>query len=183
MFDKYQPVELPIEANREALASRGPADRRLPEAEAVLGVWTGTAARAYPIAALAKAGLIDDDVGGQRHVVLWQALTKTGSAYRPEAAPPRKHSAPRPNADGESPPDSAPAGPKKSVTLRRDDRVPAAPFVDRETGSRWDVAGRALEGELKGYTLDWLDSVQVRWFAWAAEYPQTTVYSLGDRLP
>ena len=60
-------------------------------------------------------------------------------------------------------------------------RVPKAgpaPFVDRETGSRWDIAGRAVEGGLKGWTLTWLDGTQVRWFAWAAEHPETSVY--GD---
>ena len=48
--------------------------------------------------------------------------------------------------------------------------------MDKETGSRWDVAGRAVEGELKGWTLTWLDGVQVKWFAWAAEYPETALY-------
>jgi hypothetical protein len=35
--------------------------------------------------------------------------------------------------------------------------------------------GRAVEGELKGWTLDWVDSVQVKWFAWASEYPRTSI--------
>ena len=36
--------------------------------------------------------------------------------------------------------------------------------------------GRAVEGEMKGYALGWLDSTQVKWFAWAAEHPETTIY-------
>ncbi len=176
MFDKYQPVDLPPEPNKDARASRSPADGRLPADAPVLGVWTGQSARAYPIEAIAKAGLIAEEIGGQKCVVLWQPKTKTASAYRPEASPPRKYAAPRPNSDGESPPDPAPDAPKKAVTLKLDASVPAAPFVDAETGSRWDVAGRAVEGQLKGYTLTWLDSVQVKWFAWAAEYPRTTLY-------
>ncbi len=176
MFDKYKPVDLPAAANKDAEASRGPADERLPAAEPVLGVWTGKAARAYPIAAVSKAGLIADEIDGQKCLILWQPKTKTASAYLPEAVPPRKHAGPHPDADGESPPDDTPEGPKKAVTLRRDDKAAAAPFVDAETGSRWDVAGRAVEGELRGYTLTWLDSVQVKWFAWAAEYPKTTVH-------
>jgi hypothetical protein len=51
----------------------------------------------------------------------------------------------------------------------------AGRFRDAETKSVWDVAGRCVEGDLKGYTLEWVDSVQVKWFAWAAEYPATTV--------
>jgi hypothetical protein len=177
MFDKYQPVELPAGPNKDAQASRGPADKRLPADAAVLGLWTGKSARAYPLDVLAKAGLIAEEVDGHKYVVLWQPKTKTASAYIPEATAPRKHPAPKPNADGVSPPDPDPDTPKKAVTLKRDDKVPAAPFVDQETGSRWDVAGRVVEGELKGYTLTWADSVQVKWFAWAAEYPQTTVYA------
>jgi hypothetical protein len=180
MFDKYKAVELPAGPNQDAKASRGPVDRRLPAEEPVLGVWTGKTARAYPLTALAKTGLITDEIDGQKCIVLWQPQTRTASAYLPEASPPRKYAAPRPNADGESPADPAPDGPKKTVTLRRDDKVPAAPFVDRETGSRWDVAGRAVEGKLKGYTLTWLDSVQVKWFAWAAEYPRTTIHKAVD---
>jgi hypothetical protein len=181
MFDKYQPVELPAAANKDAQASRGPADKRLPADTAVLGVWTGKSARAYPLDVLAKAGLIAENIDGKRYVVLWQPKTKTASAYVPEAMPPRKHPGPKPNADGVSPPDPDPDTPKKPLTLKSDDKVAAAPFVDQETGSRWDVAGRAVEGELKGYTLTWADSVQVKWFAWAAEYPQTTVYAVAKK--
>jgi hypothetical protein len=63
-----------------------------------------------------------------------------------------------------------------AVTLFRDDKVPGQPLTDKETGSRWDIAGRAYEGKLRGWTLTWLDGTQVRWFAWAAEYPQTTIF-------
>jgi hypothetical protein len=59
--------------------------------------------------------------------------------------------------------------------------IPAAGlFVDEETKSSWDVAGRASAGELKGWTLAWVDSVQVKWYAWSAEQPQTSVYG-GDQ--
>jgi hypothetical protein len=178
MFDKYKPVELVAEPDKEVRASRGPADKRLPAETQVLGVWTGKAARVYPIEALSKAGLIAEEIDGQKCVVLWQPKTKTASAYRPEAAPPQKYAAPKPNADGESPAEPPANAAKRAVTLKLDTQVAAAPFVDAETGSRWDVAGRAVDGELKGYTLTWLDSVQVKWFAWSAEYPQTTVFGV-----
>jgi hypothetical protein len=55
-------------------------------------------------------------------------------------------------------------------------RKGTGPWVDKETGSRWDITGRAVDGELKGWTLQWLDSTQVKWFAWAAEYPETTIH-------
>jgi hypothetical protein len=176
MYDKYQPTELSPERDEEARQSRGPADARLPEEEPVLGVTAGEQTRAYPLTAVAKAGLIPDNLGEQKCVVLWHGPTRTAAAYAPLAAPPRKHPAPRPNKDGVSPPDPEPDTPRKAVTLVRDDKEAAAPFVDKETGSRWDIAGRAVQGELKGWTLTWMDGTQAKWYAWAAEYPQTTIY-------
>ncbi len=177
MFDKYQPVELSSVSDKDSLASRAAADTRLPADEPVLGVWGGKSARAYPVAALAKAGMIRDTLDGQPCLVLWQPKTKTASAYRPEASPPRKFKAPRPNEDGVSPPDEpASNASTRAVTLKADGAGGAAPYVDAETGSRWDVAGRAVEGKLKGWTLTWVDSVQVKWFAWAADYPKTIVH-------
>jgi hypothetical protein len=158
MFDKYRPVDLPAKASAGSLKSRGPADKRLPADTPVLGVVRGKAARAYPLKALEKAGLLRDKVGGQSVVVLWYPATRSAAAYLPVAAPPRKGPAPR------------------AVTLKADDRVPGAPFRDEETGSRWDIAGRAVEGKLKGWTLTWLDGTQVKWFAWAAEYPHTGIH-------
>jgi hypothetical protein len=158
MFDKYKPVALPAAPAEGSLKSRGPADRRLPAETPVLGVAHGDQARAYPLEALAKAGLVRDSLAGRDCVVLWYGPTKTAAAYLPEATLPGKKEAPRP------------------VTLEKDGKVPAAPFVDKETGSRWDIAGRAVEGELKNWTLTWLDGTQVKWFAWAAEYPDTTIY-------
>jgi hypothetical protein len=158
MFEKYRPMELPAEANADALRSRGPADDRLPAATPVLGVAAGKEARAYPLDAVAKTGLVQDRLDGAACVVLWHGPTRCAAAYRPVASHPKSDVPPR------------------TLTLERDEKSAAAPFVDRETGSRWDVSGRAAEGALKGWELDWLDGVQVRWFAWAAEYPTTTVH-------
>ncbi len=48
-------------------------------------------------------------------------------------------------------------------------------FADRETGSRWDVLGRATAGPLAGRELEPVEHVDTFWFAWAAFLPQTTV--------
>jgi hypothetical protein len=48
--------------------------------------------------------------------------------------------------------------------------------VDELTQSRWDMAGRAVAGPMKGKTLEWADGVQVKWYAWAAEYPETRIH-------
>jgi hypothetical protein len=158
MFDKYKPVDLPGGVTEDSKKSRGPADERLAEDKAVFGVWNEGKARAFPLDAVEKAGVLADKVGGADCVVLWYGPTRTAAAYLPVATHPQKDAAPRP------------------VTLTLDAKGGPAPFVDKETGSRWDVTGRAVEGDLKGWELTWLDGVQVRWFAWAAEYPDTTIY-------
>jgi len=166
MFDKYKPVELPATSSEGSKKSRGPVDARLPADTPVLGVRSGEDSRAYPLAALEKAGLIRDKINGEDGVVLWYGPTRTAVAYRPVARPAKKD-------------DGAP----RALTLTNEAKKSTAPFVDKETGSHWDIAGRAVDGELKGWALDWLDSVQVKWFAWAAEYPRTTVASLVQAEP
>ena len=71
----------------------------------------------------------------------------------------------------------AAALPTRKLTMQAAGKSAGAPFIDKETGSRWDIAGRAVEGELKDWTLTWLEGTQVKWFAWAVEYPETTVYA------
>jgi hypothetical protein len=159
MFDKYQPVEVPATVREESLKSRAPLDKRLPADTAVLGVAEGKHSRAYSLDALAKNGLTRDTLDGQPVVVLWHGPTRTAAAYRPIAFPPEKElQAPR------------------VVTLVKEGSNILAPFRDKESGSHWDIAGRAVDGKLKGWTLHWLDGTQVKWFAWAAEYPDTSIF-------
>ncbi|MEX2374621.1 MAG: DUF3179 domain-containing (seleno)protein, partial [Dehalococcoidia bacterium] len=48
-------------------------------------------------------------------------------------------------------------------------------FSDRETGSTWDVTGRAVGGPLAGARLDPIPHGDYLWFAWAAFRPDTEV--------
>jgi hypothetical protein len=165
-------------------------DPRLKPGEEVLGIWSGKTARAYPVAALEKSGIIADDIDGEPVVTLWEPKTKTASAYRPLASQPRKYKAPEPDASGVSKldpgiptPNGAPVVPSRKVTLSLVIKDGAGRFQDSETRSFWDVAGRCVAGELKGYTLEWVDSVQVKWFAWAAEYPDTSLFKQSSPTP
>ncbi len=183
MFDKYRPAEPPAEDDSGSVKSRGKPDPRLKAGEEVLGVWTGKAARAYPVASLERGGIVKEDVGGGPLVVLWEPRTRTAAAYRPVASQPRKYKGPMPDESGVSKPDAgvpAPAGarvvPARKLALGLAPAGAAGRFQDAETKSLWDVAGRCVEGELKGWTLEWVDGVQARWFAWSAEHPGTTVW-------
>jgi hypothetical protein len=156
MFDKYKPVELPTAVNEDSRKSRGPADGRLPADTMVLGVWDGQHARAYPLDVLKKAGVLYDTFKGKPRVVFWYGPTRTAAAYQPAVF-----------VHGRS------EGYIGEGIFSVDPKGGAAPFVDRRTGGHWDITGRGLGG---GPMLAWMDSVQVKWFAWAAEYPETSIY-------
>jgi hypothetical protein len=52
----------------------------------------------------------------------------------------------------------------------------ASPAPAIETGSAWDILGRAVAGELAGRQLTPIVSVNHFWFLWAAFKPETRVY-------
>jgi hypothetical protein len=99
-----------------------------------------------------------DELDGQKLVVFWYGATRTAAAYLAKTA-------------------TGKTNPAQPLTFRTDPKNSIAPFVDEPSDSRWDVAGRCREGNCKGQALDWVDSVQVKWFAWAAEYPETALFA------
>ncbi len=50
-----------------------------------------------------------------------------------------------------------------------------AGFRDSETGSTWDVLGRAVRGPLRGKRLQAVTHVDTFWFAWGAFQPRTRI--------
>jgi Protein of unknown function (DUF3179) len=51
-----------------------------------------------------------------------------------------------------------------------------AQLIDAETGSRWDLLGRAVAGPLAGMQLEPVVAVNHLWFSWAAFRPETRIY-------
>jgi hypothetical protein len=161
MFEKYQPVELPAKENADSVSTREKADPRLAASSEVLGVALDGKARAYPLSLLEESeGVVADTFDGQKVYVLWYKPTRTAAIFAAETD------------DSDS---------KRSITLTADSNASSAPFVDRETGTHWDIAGRAMSGALKSHTLRWLPGVQCKWLAWAAEYPETEIYGTKQR--
>ncbi len=154
MYDQYKPVELSPAPNEDSLKTRGLADTRLPADTPVLGVWDGTRARAYPIETVEKAGVVHDLAEGKPRIILWYAPTRTAAAYhQPWGTSGIKGDA--------------------GWVFKVEQPADAASFVDERTGQHWDITGRSADG---GPRLVWMDSVQVKWFAWAAEYPDTSIF-------
>ena len=113
----------------------------------------GAERKAYPLDEAKERACFVDEVGGQRIAVMWYAPTRTAVCFRGEL-------------DGQK------------LTFYADSISPeSAPYKDRETGTRWTLAGRGVDGPLKGKELNWVTSIQCRWYAWAAENPGTDVYA------
>jgi len=156
MVAKFQPRSAPQSLLPESRKTRPDPDPRLDAEERVFGLAEAEsgASRAWPLKTFGEgpeARVIP--LGGKKAVILWDGHTRTASAYVLETEEP-------------SP---------QAVTLVVDSSNLESPWVDRETGSRWSIVGRAVSGPRKGQTLKWLPGVMVKWYAWAAEYPKTSL--------
>lgn len=166
MYEKYKPTELPIDSNPDSATTRGQDEPRLPADAMVLGIWNGKEALAVPLAQFEKAGT--SVVGEENWIVLWYGPTRTAAAYQTVAE--KREKTDKLGVQG-------PLSAKMSIRLRADGLANrSAGFIEDSQKSRWDIAGRCIEGDYKGWTLAPLDSVMVKWFAWSAEYPETKVY-------
>ncbi len=165
MSDKYTPVEIATTENQDSVNSRGKADPRLKADELVLGVRVGNKTKAYPLSRFTSNKIHPDTVGDQKIAVFHKVGgLSTTTAFRPVASQPRKFVAPDPDAAGVSPPNPGKALP---------DGIEVAPKpVDFARETEWDSVGRAKSG----WTLEPVDAVVCKWFAWAAENPDTTIY-------
>ena len=155
LFDgkKYPVVEIPSVMSVEALGTLGKPDARLQSDTPVLGVELGDQSRAYPLSAKLPLACFTDRLGSKAIAVFWYAPTQSAVAFESDLN-------------------------KRSLTFHVDADAPpeSAPFKDSETGTRWSLAGRAVDGPLKGQELTWVNSVQCKWYAWAAEFPHTQIY-------
>ncbi|MCC2668878.1 MAG: hypothetical protein K0Q72_1349 [Armatimonadetes bacterium] len=152
---KYPMAVLPTQMSTEARQTMGEVDPRLKPEALVLGVEVGAAFRAFPVDRARERACVMDQVGGEPVAVFWYGPTSSATAYRSVV-------------DG------------RKLTFYADEISPeTAPFMDRETGTRWSLAGRGIDGPLKGKELTWVNSVQCRWYAWATEHPETTLYAAG----
>lgn len=160
MFPKYQPNELPSATVEGSLKSRVAPQGPLKEEDWIFGLEHAGASRAYPLNIEdAESHVWTDRIGKDEVVLLWFGPTATAAAYIP-----------------------ATEGSDSSIVQLTVDRTqPQAPFRDERTNSHFDLTGRAVDGPLKGKTLGWLPGVTCKWFAWSAEYPETTVVSPPTR--
>lgn len=156
-------------------------DPRLPPMARVLGVAVNGAARAYPLDAFTAPAVLEDELGGEPLVIL---------AERREGPITSAFSRRLDGRDlrfgalfGEAR-DRTDEGGQGKGPDRRDAPAEDALARDRQTGSLWNAAGRAVAGPLAGRQLDLLPQHQSAfWFAWAAVHPATELAVQGTAQP
>ncbi|MGE0135034.1 MAG: DUF3179 domain-containing protein [Dehalococcoidia bacterium] len=141
---------------------RGDVDARLRPTERVVAVVVGDEAVAYPFSRLESVRTVNDAVGGRAIAVFFKPGTR--SALDAEAI----RNARLVGAGVVF--DRSFGG--RDLTFRADGDL----FRDDETGTRWDIAGRAVSGPLAGSQLESVAHGNHFWFAWAVFRPETRVY-------
>ncbi len=151
------------DVNRPPFLYQGPGTPgKLPPMARVLTVDLGGEAVAYPYTVLQTVRVVNDTVGGQPAAVFWASGTASAldSASVAGGRDIGSAAAYSPELDGQR------------LTFRAEgERI-----VDAETGSAWDILGRAVAGELAGRQLAPIVSVNHFWFSWAAFKPETRIY-------
>lgn len=140
----------------------GTLDERLLATERVLGASIDGASVAYPFSLLAEQTVINDRIAETDVVALWQpgAFSALDSATIDQSR----------DVGMAALFDRAIDGMALTFELANGD------IADVETGSRWNIFGAAVSGELAGEQLQPINAFPHFWFAWAAFYPDTLLY-------
>ena len=154
----YEGYERPDDA---PFLFEGEPDPRLPAKERVADVFVGDDAVVVPFSVLRSHPVTQVRVGGTPAVVFFKAGV-TSALDEPRIA------------------DSADAGTSAAFDRRLGGRTlgftrRGKRIVDRQTGSTWDITGRATGGPLAGRRLTALRHDQQFWFALAAFLPDARV--------
>ncbi|HEV8420091.1 MAG TPA: DUF3179 domain-containing protein [Actinomycetota bacterium] len=146
---------------------QGTPDPRLPPKARVVGVQVGSDVVAFPydrLQAVASGGwaTVSATVGGRSVVVFWKAGAVSA-------------------VDQATISESRSVGSTGVFYRRLDGRLlmfhgTAGGISDEQTGSTWDIFGRAVGGPLEGRSLNMVISIESFWFDWAAFHPHTRIY-------
>lgn len=139
----------------EALFGKGEApkgalrkDDRLPPRETILGLDLNGAEKAFPLSALRKVQVVNDQIGGRPVLVVHQPDSDTTTAFVSQWK-------------------------ERTLTFTG----AASGLTDQQTHSRWDAYGHCTAGKLKGARLQPLILEPEFWFAWSEFHPKTAIYT------
>jgi hypothetical protein len=141
----------------EPFLYEGPRDTRLPPKERVVAVQAGSQTVVVPFSVLRRRPVVATEVGG-RPVVIFYARGVASALDRASIA------------------DSRDVGTAGAFDPRVGGRTLSfrsvrGGFVDEQTGSRWNIAGQATGGPLRGRRLSQVRHGEQFWFAIAAFLP------------
>ena len=139
-----------------------PTPNQLPPVARVLTIDLNGEAVAYPYETLEQVGVVNDTVGGESVVVIWQAGI---------ASP----------LDGTTTSNGRDVGATAAFSRMVNGQLLSFTFsegkiVDDQTNSEWNILGQAIAGELKGSHLTPVVAINHFWFSWAAFKPETRIY-------
>ncbi|MBM3944032.1 MAG: DUF3179 domain-containing protein, partial [SAR202 cluster bacterium] len=174
---------------------RGEIDPRLGPVERVVALETGGQAVAYPFSLLAEHPVVNDTIGNHDIVIFYAAATLTpfpdrdlfpsgisgsgGEAVREAVEKALAESSPADFLPSRAVGSAAAYDPtvrgQRLTFFVRDGLI-----VDSQTGSAWDITGRAVSGPLAGERLAPILHGTHFWFAWAAFHPDTLVRTAAD---
>ncbi|MBI4469383.1 MAG: DUF3179 domain-containing protein [Acidobacteria bacterium] len=144
---------------------RGKRDDRLAPMEKVTTIRLGPAVKAYPHTLTRKRRVIADVIGGQP-LVLFHLDGAVSALDASEISASRQAGSTGvfdPRADGQT------------LSFRYEE----GKIIDDQTGSVWDISGRAVEGKLRDRRLTPIPHGDYFAFAWLAFMPQTEIYRLN----
>ena len=130
-------------------------DERLNTKEMVVGVDVGGNTKAYPFKTLAQLQVVNNTFSGNDILVFFDRGTGTALVY-----------------------DRNVGGRDLTFRIEGEPSGVQTILIDEETGSTWSAfTGRAIDGELKGQTMDRALSHLSFWFAWTDWNPDTELYT------
>jgi len=148
--------------NSSPFLFRGDTPDELPAMARVLTVELGGEAVAYPNDVLKEMHVVNDIIGDEEVVVIWEAGTASALDDSLIAT-------------------SSDVGAANVYARELDGQTltfvyDGAKIVDEQTGSEWNVLGQAESGDLAGKQLRPIIAVNHFWFSWAAFMPETRIY-------
>ncbi len=151
------------DSNDSPFLFSGEVDDRLDAVDRVVAMEVGGEAAAYAFSRLEEHPVVNDLVGGRPVVILFRKGTVS-------------------SLDRSAINESADVGAGVAYSREVEGRTltfesAGDAFRDVETGSLWDISGRALSGQLAGMQLETLVHGNHFWFAWAVFKPETRVWS------
>ena len=126
-------------------------DNRLPPRTEIFGLEIGSEAKAYPLSALRQVHVVNDVVGGEHVLIVYQPESETTTAFLAQY----HNKALRFEAVGSQ----------------------AQILTDLQTHSRWNAYGLCISGRLEGARLKSLILEPEFWFAWSEFHPRTKLYA------